>query len=64
MARRSRPTSSARPKGGATEGGAFVDDRALPAYVRASEAAAARAARWDELLKAECPEALGARVKV
>ena len=51
-------------KGWGKERGAFVDDRALPAYVRASEAAAARAARWDELLKAECPEALGARVKV
>ena len=51
-------------KGWGKEEGSFVDDRALPAYVRASEAAAARAARWDELLKAECPEALGARVKV
>ena len=43
MARRS-PTSSARRRVG-KESGAFVDDRALPAYVRASEAAA-RAARW------------------
>lgn len=46
------------------ERGAFVNDRVLPAYVRASKAAAANAKRWDELLARECPAAMRTRVDI
>lgn len=49
--------------GWGAEAGAFIDDRAAPGYVRASEAAAKLADQWDEMIKRLAPEALAARVK-
>jgi hypothetical protein len=49
--------------GWGTEGGAFIDDRAAPGYVRASEAAGQQAAKWDAMLAALAPAALETRAE-
>ena len=43
--------------------GAYIDDREAPGYVRASAAAAKKAALWDAMLLKLAPQALMSRVK-
>lgn len=50
--------------GWGAEPSSFIDDRATPAYVRASDEAKARAEDWDAMLQKHAPDALAARVVV